>query len=662
MLTDNPAVPLLLVIEDDDNDAFLILQAFQDAPTEYHLKMVSSFKDAWQVIELHPPDLILTNHVLPDGDGNELLAMVNGACPVILMASDGNEQVAVSALKRGAQDYIAKSPDTFSSLPQVVMMALQEWHRLEDRRKINAAVSRGKREWEQTFDAVPDMILIIDTDHTISRVNRAMAARCGLPPTEMPGRKCYELFHNTSSPPPFCPYVRLIKDGREQTEEVEESALAGSFDITVSPLFNGAGSLTACVHVARDITDRKKAEEERLAIEQQFQQANKLESLGVLAGGIAHDFNNILTIILGHCMLAKKDEKTEASDICHLDQIEIAAHRAADLCRQMSNYAGKNVLVQTPVDMRLLVDDTIKMLKSAIKKNVTLKHESKRDALEITCDKTKIQQIIMNLIVNAVEAIGNNNGMVRVGLATVVQPGQGETDFLGHPIAEGSYACLEVSDTGCGMDVETQKRMFEPFFTTKFTGRGLGMSAVIGIIKSHKGALQVSSKPGEGTTFKVYFPLTPKPDPAKTTQAPRSDSSANCNSGHGVSGTILLVDDEKELRRIGTDMLVAMGFSVITACNGREALDIFSERGSTIDLVFMDLTMPEMDGIKAYGELRKITSIPIVLCSGYGSDEISSYINHDVHADFMPKPYRSNQVREVMTRLLDNRLSHPDQV
>lgn len=286
--------------------------------------------------------------------------------------------------------------------------------------------------------------------------------------------------------------------------------------------------------------------------------------------------------------------------------------------------------------------------------SVTFKCDFKLDVPDITCDKTQIEQIVMNLVVNAVEAIGDDNGMVKVGLATVVLSGHGDADFLGNTIAAGLYACLEVSDTGCGMDKETQKRMFEPFFTTKFTGRGLGMSAMIGIVKSHNGALQLESKPGEGTTFKVYFPLTAKPAPVRIAQIRPLNTSTSCNSGNRIDSTILLVDDEEELRSIGIDMLADMGFSVITACNGREALDVFSGRKSEIGLIFMDLTMPEMDGIKAYKELRKITSIPIVICSGYGYDEISSYINDDARADFVPKPYRPDQVRDILTRLLDN--------
>jgi len=654
MLTDNPVVPVVLIIEDDGSDVRLIQQAFQDAPEVYRLRIVGTLQSAWEIIETTPPDLIITSHQLPDGDGNELMVKVDGACPVILMTSQGNEQLAVTAIKAGAHDYISKSPEAFLSLPRIVNIALAEWQLIQAGRKIYQAVSRGKREWEQTFDAVPDLILIIDKNHTISRVNLAMAERCGLSPAGLPGRKCYEVFHGMSSPPACCPFARLMRDGVEHTEEIEEKNLAGFFEITVSPLYDDAGSLTACVHVARDVTGRKKAEEEQLALEQQLQQARKLESLGVLAGGIAHDFNNILMIILGHCFLAKEEADPELSSDNHLKQIEAAAHRAADLCRQMLNYAGKSPLVHTEIDLLFMVEDIVNMLKSAVKKNVCFELDFNRDVPHLTADKAKIQQIVMNLVVNAVEAIGDNNGIVRVALTTaVVEPGQANADYLGGIIAAGTYACLEVSDTGCGMDEETQKRVFEPFFTTKFTGRGLGMSAMIGIIKSHNGSLQLSSKLGEGTTFKVYFPLPAKPDTGELTEDPVVETGGLWSAGNSIDKTILLVDDEEELRNTGSSLLVALGFTVITASNGREALELFSDPASAIDLIVMDLTMPEMDGIETYRELRKTApAVPILFCSGYGNNPISLHIRDDVYADSVSKPYDPNEVRKILARLL----------
>lgn len=517
---------------------------------------------------------------------------------------------------------------------------------------IYEAVSRGKREWEQTFDSIPDLIFITDTNHTISRANRAMAKYCGVRPEELPGRKCYEVFHNLSSPPSYCPLQSLKEGGASRAEEVEVGNLCGFFDISVSPLYNEQGTLVACVHVARDVTERKKAHEYRLELEQQLLQAQKLESLGVLTGGIAHDFNNILMIILGHCTLAKEEE-ARAKIICHLDQIEIAGSRAADLCRQMLTYAGKAPLVQSQIDLTALVRDMVQMLQPAFNKKVAIECDFGAGLPKLTCDEAKIQQIVMNLVVNAAEALGEQGGEVKVTLSQkTVRKAEQKADCFGNRIPPAAYLCLEVADTGCGMDQETQKRIFEPFFSTKFTGRGLGLSAISGIIKSHDGALQLRSTPGEGTTFSVYFPLPPcappdREDAASTLSAPEAAAR--------LQGTILLVDDEEELRTVGCELLTSMGFSVIAAKNGKEALATWQERKSEIDLVLMDLTMPELDGVETYRALRSDDrSLPVLFCSGYGDQEIRPCIGDDAHAGFIAKPYQLDQLQKTLATLWRN--------
>ncbi|WP_224961501.1 hybrid sensor histidine kinase/response regulator [Geomonas subterranea] len=510
------------------------------------------------------------------------------------------------------------------------------------------ALSRGKREWELTFDAVPDLIFITDTHHTITRANRAMAERLGLRPTEVPGRKCYELFHEIGTVPGTCPFMKLLQDGEAPHVEMEEKHLGGFFEISVSPLYNEFGEITACVHVARDVTERKKAEEYRLSLEQQLQQTQRLESLGVLSGGIAHDFNNILTIILGHCALARAADPTEVRK--HLDQIELAGNRAADLCRQMLNYAGKSPLVRTEVDLNAQVREVVSMLQPAFKKKISFRYLIEPGAPLIKGDQGQVQQIIMNLVVNAVEAIGDRKGTVGIALTPhEISPETSCRDAFGNTIAPGSYVCLEVSDDGCGMSEETRQRLFEPFFTTKFTGRGLGMSATMGIIRSHNGALQLSSTLGEGSTFKIFFPTCPAATP-RSGALPFSHSPLR--SGERLTGTVLLVDDEPELRQVGTVLLSGLGLNVITACNGREALEIYRERSREIDLVLMDLTMPEMDGVEAYQELRRqAPSLPVLFCSGYGKKEVSPFIDSDRHAAFLPKPYNRDQMHTMLRKL-----------
>lgn len=509
------------------------------------------------------------------------------------------------------------------------------------------ALSRGKREWELTFDAVPDLIFITDTRYNITRVNRALAERFGMHPSQLPGRKCYQLFHALDAPPPTCPCRGLISNGEVASAEIEERHLSCVFDLSVSPLYSETGELTACVHVARDITERKKAEEYRFALEQQLQQAQKLESLGVLSGGIAHDFNNILTIIIGHCSLARGAAGPEAVPR-HLEQIELAANRAAHLCRQMLAYAGKSPLVQTEIDLCAQVREIVNMLRPGFRKNVSFRF--RLDPVPtVKGDQSQVQQIVMNLIMNAVEAIGDGRGSVGIALDQVtVTPEQGSCDVFGAPIPPGAYACLQVSDNGCGMSEETRKRIFEPFFSTKFTGRGLGMSAIMGIIRSHRGALQLSSTPGLGSTFTVYFPVCAAPlrDAAG---APAPDAPGLAPP---LRGTVLLVDDESQLRALGLVLLERLGCQVLTACNGKEALEIYRRHAGRIHLVLMDVTMPEMDGVEAYHELRKdAPSLPVLFCSGYGEKEVSHLIDRDPHAAFLGKPYRSDLMHEMLTRL-----------
>jgi PAS domain S-box-containing protein len=648
MLTDNSTAPLILIVEDDVNHAELILRSFDDAAEEYRLEVVATVTAARVASKKQSPSLIIADYRLPDGEGSELVALAAGSWPVILMTSHGSEQVAVEAMKIGAQDYIVKSPENFANLPNAVKYALISWALLVARRNVSEAAVKAKKDWELTFDAVPDMISLIDTTHTITRVNRAMAFRCGLTPEEIVGRKCYEVVHDLATPPDYCPHVRLMKDGMVHNSEIYEERLGGFFDVTTSPLDDEGECMIGCVHVMRDTTERKRDEEERQNLERQFQHTQKLESLGVLSGGIAHDFNNILTIILGHCYILKAHDNSDADRQTYIGMIESAANRAADLCRQMLAYSGKNPLLQTEFNLWLMVDEIVKMLSSAIKKNVNIKVDMTRDLPMIVGDSSQIQQVIMNLIINASEAIGDNNGTITVALKkTTIKLDQPEMDYFGTVILSGDYACLEVSDSGCGMSEETKERIFEPFYTTKFTGRGLGMSALLGIVKAHNGTLQLASTQDVGTIFKVYIPLAAVQEHAETA-LPKDVVESSLSKA-----TVLFVDDEDALLKIGVTLLDALNYSTVTAANGREAVELYRARGSEIDLVMLDLIMPVMGGVEAYHELRKIDAfVPIIICSGYDIDSVGDVIEADECAGFLHKPYKPAELSGVLSKMI----------
>ncbi|HNV72692.1 MAG TPA: ATP-binding protein, partial [Candidatus Ozemobacteraceae bacterium] len=347
-----------------------------------------------------------------------------------------------------------------------------------------------------------------------------------------------------------------------------------------------------------DITRIKRAEAEKRLLESQVLHAQKLESLGVLAGGIAHDFNNLLMSILGNADMALATLSAVSPAREHLEQIQLTSKRAADLTRQMLAYPGKGRFVVEPLKLKDIVEEMVHLLQITISKKAVLKLTFAEDAPAIEADGTQVRQVIMNLITNASEAVGDKSGII--SLSTGVQ--QCDRQYLdltalGADLPEGDYAFVEVSDTGCGMSREVMDRIFEPFFTTKFTGRGLGMAAVLGIVRGHRGTIKVYSEVGKGTSFKVLFPKVKGSIETK----PKTVAVDQNWMGKGI---VLLVDDEEMVLRTGRRMLERLGFQVITARDGREALQIFNERHADIVCTVMDLTMPHLNGEEAFREIR----------------------------------------------------------
>ena len=369
-----------------------------------------------------------------------------------------------------------------------------------------------------------------------------------------------------------------------------------------------------------DITERKWAEEKRLQMERQMQQTQKLESLGVLAGGIAHDFNNLLTIILGNASLALDEMPSLSPARDSLKAIEATSLRAAELCRQMLAYSGKGRFVIENIRMNDLIGEMISLLKASISKKAILNLNLKEPLPPLRGDPSQIRQVLMNLVFNASEAIGEHGGVITISTGMMECSNEDISEiYLDDNLTEGLYVWLEVSDTGCGMDHETQRRIFEPFFTTKFTGRGLGLSAVLGIVRGHKGALKVYSEPGRGTTIKVLFPAAESDRPL----VPQSSSNIQHSDWKGA-GTVLLVDDEESVRNLGNRMLERLGFKVLIAVDGQQALETFRELHNEIVLVILDLTMPYMDGEETFRELRRIDQkVRVIMSSGYTESEIT---------------------------------------
>ena len=414
-------------------------------------------------------------------------------------------------------------------------------------------------------------------------------------------------------------------------------------DLCLGPLMLGDEALV--LTVARDITGRKLAERERRELQAQVQHAQKLESLGVLAGGIAHDFNNLLVGILGNAELALMELSDSSPVREHITEVKTASERAAELTNQMLAYSGRGRFVVKALDLSGLVEEMGSLLQVSIAKKIVVKYDLVDDLPAIEGDAAQIRQVVMNLITNASDAIGDNSGVLTIATGKIIADRDYLTDtFLGDNLSEGCYVFLEVCDTGPGMDADTRARLFDPFFTTKFTGRGLGLAAVQGIVRGHKGAIRLDSKVGEGTTFRVLFPCSDSAPVEDTTSQDVQDKDsprghADANELTAVK-SILVIDDEEAVRSLATKAFKRVGADVLTASDGREGVELYAAHSDEISVVLLDMTMPGLSGEEAFRRIREIRrDAKVVLCSGYSEADATSRFVGKGLAGFLQKPF-----------------------
>ena len=495
------------------------------------------------------------------------------------------------------------------------------------------ALRESEERFRRVFDLIPGPVTLAETNGAIVACNQAFCAAVGYAREEVLGKTSSQISTWVDPSVRDAMYATLAagmpvdglefkmrrRDGQIRTCQIS----ARSFEL---------GGKSMVLSASRDITEQRN-------LEQQMLHSQKLESLGVLAGGIAHDFNNLLTGILGNADLAKTEMSPLAPSRASLEGIEVAARRAADLCRQLLAYSGRGRFTVQPLNLQELVEEMGHLLLVSISKKVVLKYHFSHGLPAVEADATQLRQVIMNLIVNASEAIGERSGVisVSVGLAHC------EADYLqgcfgDDKLKPGDYVYVEVADTGRGMDKATMDRIFDPFFSTKFTGRGLGLAAVLGIMRGHHGAIKVYSEIDRGTIFKLLFP-------ASEGQASKLQPKRSIPGAYHASGKILLADDEETIRNLGRRMLQRAGFEVIVAADGREAIDKFTLGKDGISLVILDLTMPHADGEVCYREMRRLKpDVKVILSSGYNEQDIVSRFAGEGLAGFVQKPYTTEEL------------------
>jgi signal transduction histidine kinase/CheY-like chemotaxis protein len=402
------------------------------------------------------------------------------------------------------------------------------------------------------------------------------------------------------------------------------------------------------VEVSRDVDDEVRAEEQRRKLEEKMQQAQRLESLGVMAGGITHDFNNLLTPILGDASLALLDLPLDSPVRIRIEKIQKAAHRAAALTNQMLAYSGQGAALIEPIDLSQLVEEMRQLLEGAVSGKAVLVSDLTDDLPAVEADATQLSQVVMNLITNASEAVEEGAGRIILRTGTVEAEKVDLSSLYGvNELTPGTHVFVEVIDDGCGMDEKTKARIFDPFFTTKFTGRGLGLAAALGIVRSHYGAIEIDSTVGVGTRFKVLIPSAGRP---AIRPAPPISLPANWRG----SGTVLVVDDDEGVRDMVGETLRRVGVTVLLAAGGRQGVELFRRHADEIRAVVLDRTMPDIGSEEVFDEIRRIRpGARVILISGR-SEERATWHFLDKGLDaFLHKPFEPVTLLDRVRRILE---------
>lgn len=636
--------------------------------------------------------------------------------------------------------------------------------------------------WERTFDAIPDLIAIIDNDYRIVKMNRAFREKLNLQDNESCTAPCYELVHDMSHPPHNCPHQLLMKDHKEHESIQTVGQLGGTFIVTTSPL-HAHGELIGSVHVARDITERQKAEklikqsearfralfenmkeavgihaliyddnnqaidyaardvndaycaltalprekiidqrasniygtpdapflalfqnvaatgkpatfttyfkplEKHLSIsvfspqpglfatvasdltdlmnaqkakhqyETNLQEMQRLESLRVLAGGVAHDFNNILQIIVGYASILKERSHSDA-DKHALNEISRAGERGKSLTNQMLHYSGKALHTAHMTNINELIRENQVLFESMVSARCALSLNFNTETAYVICDPTQIEQIVTNLCINSAESLEEKGGgAIEIAVNVIhLKKKSADLGYKGHNVPPGAYVEIKVTDEGKGIPPELISRIYEPFFSTKFTGRGLGLSSVLGIVETNKGAIRVESQPDKGTSFSIILPTVDEADiiaHGSPHDSNDHEEIALKRPARLKGKTVLAADDESAILLIIKQTLQREGATVITAKDGTEALTLFKKQRDKIDAVVLDYTMPRLSGIKVAGEIRKLAPQTAVLISS-GFSEIDFKEIPD--AQFLKKPFSAVQLLATLHEAMDKRI------
>jgi len=539
---------------------------------------------------------------------------------------------------RRSMEELRVAEEDFRQKTQVLLTAHRELER-----------ERGR--YQQLFHFAPDAYLLTNLRGIVREANRSAAQLFGTEPERMIGKPIARYVAKEDRDRVNAEIARWQTEPAAQTLEVRlQPQSAPAFDAMVALSVARGGPedkavgfrwLIRDISAHRQLTDELRGREEAARREAQASEASarhvqKLESIGVLAGGSAHDFNNLLHVVLGNADLARLHIPDDSEAREHLDEVVRATQRAAELTQQLLAYSGRGEVENLHLDLSSEVREMATLLRTAISKQATLVWDLTDDLPAVCGDPAQIRQVVMNLITNASDALGEAPGTITLRTGT-----DAEGSENGIPLV-----FLEVADTGCGMDSSTLQRIFDPFFSTKFTGRGLGLAAVMGIVESHHGRVRIKTAPGEGSTFRVTFPGVDE----SADKAPRRNSRV----GWRGQGTVLVVEDEEGVREVVSRMLQRLGFQVLEAGDGIEALEVIEQHDGILTAVLLDLSMPRMAGQETLFHLRERTpDLPIVLMSGYTEQEVAAKILSTTSGavGFLQQPFLPDDLSRMLRHI-----------
>jgi PAS domain S-box-containing protein len=508
--------------------------------------------------------------------------------------------------------------------------------------KMIVKVVEAEKDWERTFNAVPDMISILDNQHHIVKANSAMVESIGLPLSDIISTKCYKIVHNSDAPPPYCPHVKLINDQQPHYYETFDEVREKHYSIAVSPLTDRKGDFCGSVHISRDITRQKKAEAERMVAEEKLQKAERMEAIGLMAGGVAHDLNNILSGLVTYPELLLTQLSSNDTLYEPIKTIQQSGKRAAAVVADLLTVARGVATVKKVSLLNTLIQNYISSaeFKNLISVNpqVSIRLSLEEELRNIECSPIHMEKVLMNLISNAVEAI-DSTGTVLISTANQIIQSR---DSTVSSLVEGEYVVLRIQDNGSGISKSDLKRIFEPFYTKKVMGRsgtGLGLAVVWNTIKDHDAFIHVDSDES-GTVFSIYF------SPCLGDVKEEIDD-INVESLHGT-GTILVVDDEEEQCEIASQMLTMLGYTVATVASGENAIAYC--RANTVDLVILDMLMePGINGLQTYRQILKICpGQKAIIASGFSENKSVKDIKSLGAGFFIKKPYSIKLLGEAV--------------